>query len=170
MPRARGTQRGRSARERAGDEYSFIEKFKDLSHLIVKSKIVLPGKNVVIEFNPSKPGDYTYICLMSGHGNILIMQGVLHIKKDKRLTIKELKEAQEGNVNLYFNLVEPQSYVEQYDMIIEMLEWNTDATIELGMGEFNAWVRDRWDWQGAFLDGNMIYSTMATAKRATLGG
>jgi len=80
----------------------------------------------------------------------------------------ELVEKSDDLVSLGFDLRMPVSYVSQYDMIIEMLEWTTERTIEVGMGEFNAWVRDQWDWQVHFLTSNSGYSTMASAKNLSL--
>lgn len=87
---------------------------------------------------------------------------------EKRLAeAREVNESGDGTVNLSFRLSEPVSYIEQYDTIIEMLEWSTEQTVELAMGEFNAWVRDRWDWQTSFLSSNSAYSETATRKLAS---
>lgn len=83
----------------------------------------------------------------------------------KRLDQAEsVAESGDGTVSLGFSLRKPTSHVEEYDTIIEMLEWTTEATVELAMGEFNAWVRDRWDWQRTFLESNSMYSASATMK------
>lgn len=81
-----------------------------------------------------------------------------------------LKEAKstDGIVSMGFRIEKPVSYVEQYDTVIEMLEWTTEATIEVTMEEFNAWVRDRWDWQRGFLTSNSLYSSSATLKMQDL--
>jgi len=85
-----------------------------------------------------------------------------------RLLEERLSKARLGKVDLTFRLLEPTSYVEQYDTIIEMLEWTTETTIEVSMGEFNAWVRDRWDWQSSFLTSSSDYSATAMIKSASL--
>jgi hypothetical protein len=86
---------------------------------------------------------------------------------EKRLAQARKAEEEEGDpISLGFSLRQPVSYVEQYDTIIEMLEWSTEQTVELTMGEFNAWVRDRWDFQKSFLESNSAYSMSATRKLA----
>lgn len=65
------------------ENYDFDEKndpFKNSDLLIGYTKILAPQKMAIINFIPDKPGYYTYICLMPGHGNILKMKGILKVK------------------------------------------------------------------------------------------
>lgn len=46
--------------------------------------------------------------------------------------------------------VKPTSFMEQYDTIIEQLEWSLDSVIELDQHEFKLYVQDQWDWKQNF--------------------
>lgn len=48
--------------------------------LVAKTKVLEPGEEDTIIFKPDKPGAYTYICLMPGHGTMLGMKGILNVK------------------------------------------------------------------------------------------
>ncbi len=48
--------------------------------LVAKTKVLEPGEEDTIIFKPDKPGVYTYICLMPGHGTMLGMKGILNVK------------------------------------------------------------------------------------------
>ncbi len=65
------------------NDYEFDEAnnpFKDKKYILATSKVLAPGKATVVEFTPKKPGLYTYICLMPGHGNMMNMKGVINVK------------------------------------------------------------------------------------------
>ena len=57
-----------------------LETIKDSKDVIGLTKTLLPGQSDTIEFLPPDRGDYVYICLMPGHGDIMGMRGTLRIK------------------------------------------------------------------------------------------
>ena len=50
----------------------------------------------------------------------------------------------------HFNIPEPQSFIEEYDTVIEQLKWTEDGMIELDLHEFQRFVQDKWDWKNSF--------------------
>lgn len=54
-------------------------------------------------------------------------------------------------------LIQPQSYVKQYDQAISMLEMSVDDEIVLGANEFNQYVLDNWNWKQLFSTVNSTY-------------
>lgn len=53
----------------------------DQKYFVAKTKILNPGESDTITFKPKKPGVYTYICLMPGHGSMLGMKGYLTVQQ-----------------------------------------------------------------------------------------
>lgn len=53
---------------------------KGSADILAITKVLNPGQEDVINFSPPSAGDYVYICLMPGHGDMLGMRGVLAIK------------------------------------------------------------------------------------------
>ena len=49
--------------------------------ILAVTRVVNPGQEDVVDFSPPAPGDYVYICLMPGHGDMLGMRGVLTITR-----------------------------------------------------------------------------------------
>lgn len=49
--------------------------------ILALTRVLQPGQEDVIDFLPPTPGEYVYICLMPGHGDMLGMRGVLTISK-----------------------------------------------------------------------------------------
>ena len=47
--------------------------------ILALSRVVNPGQEDVVNFLPPAPGEYVYICLMPGHGDMLGMRGLLVI-------------------------------------------------------------------------------------------
>ena len=67
----------------------------------------------------------------------------------------------------YFSSVEikrPESHVEDYDNVIQMLEMCTDEEILLTDLEFRHYIRDQWHWQEHFLMSNSKWSASAREK------
>jgi hypothetical protein len=59
--------------------------------------------------------------------------------------------------NLYFDLSPPDDHTEDYERAISMLEMCEDETVTITATQFAAFVQDRWNWKGAFLDKNRSY-------------
>ena len=57
----------------------------------------------------------------------------------------------------------PEDHLEEYQVMVEMLEMSTDEEISLTHSEYNRYVRDRWDWRSQWLHANAPYSQTATA-------
>jgi azurin len=49
--------------------------------ILAITRVLNPGQEDVIDFLPPAPGEYVYICLMPGHGDMLGMRGVLALKR-----------------------------------------------------------------------------------------
>lgn len=57
-----------------------LGKMKSNPNVLAMTKALDPGGEDVLEFLPPKAGFYPYMCLMAGHGDMLAMKGVLHVK------------------------------------------------------------------------------------------
>jgi azurin len=49
--------------------------------ILALTRVLDPGQEDTIDFSPPAPGEYVYICLMPGHGDMLGMRGVLALKR-----------------------------------------------------------------------------------------
>lgn len=52
---------------------------KGSADILAVTRVLNPGQEDVINFSPPRPGEYVYICLMPGHGDMLGMRGLLVI-------------------------------------------------------------------------------------------
>lgn len=78
---------------------------------------------------------------------------------------KNLKQAQAGGeIVVYSELTQPQSYTASYTTAIKMLENSVDDVQELTMQEFQQYVEDQWHWKGAFLASTSFYNAKAAMK------
>ena len=57
-----------------------LEKLKLDKDIVAFSKRISPGEETTVSFTPEKPGFYPYMCTMPGHGDILGMRGIMHVK------------------------------------------------------------------------------------------
>lgn len=64
----------------------------------------------------------------------------------------------------------PQSYADQYQQVIDMLEWSTDDVINLDSQAFRAYIKDEWSWKSSFQMLSSTYSAKASAFSAAIGG
>jgi len=48
--------------------------------ILAITRVLNPGEEDVVTFKPPAAGEYVYICLMPGHGDMLGMRGVLAIR------------------------------------------------------------------------------------------
>lgn len=55
------------------------------------------------------------------------------------------------------DLVEPQTFAEDYDRAIAMAEWSVEETIDLDESEFRSYVLDEWAWRRAFAANTSSY-------------
>lgn len=57
-----------------------IASVKGSPDLLALSRILAPGMEDTITFAPPAPGDYEYVCLMPGHGDMMGMRGILAVR------------------------------------------------------------------------------------------
>ena len=62
-----------------GHNVEFAERLRGV--ILALSRVLNPGQEDVVEFSPPAPGEYVYICLMPGHGDMLGMRGILALKR-----------------------------------------------------------------------------------------
>ncbi len=58
-----------------------LESVRGSADILAISRVLNPGQEDVVEFSPPEPGEYVYICLMPGHGDMLGMRGILALKR-----------------------------------------------------------------------------------------
>lgn len=64
---------------------------------------------------------------------------------------KMIEMARRGDrIRQNVGLLEPQDHTSDYDLVIDMLEMETEDIIELTQQEFAQYVRDDWAWKGQF--------------------
>lgn len=71
--------------------------------------------------------------------------------------------------NGYWPLSFPECHLEDYDRVINMLEFSVADKVELSANDFNAYVRNNWSWRASFLNNNVGYATTAYAPLAVSG-
>jgi hypothetical protein len=57
-----------------------------------------------------------------------------------------------GQVELYLNLEQPVDHTEDYDRVLQMLDYELDEEVTLTEQEFAQYVQDDWGWKQAFAD------------------
>jgi hypothetical protein len=83
-------------------------------------------------------------------------------EKAIELTEKLLSELKEGlPVQLIIPLHLPDNHIDDFDRAIDMLSMSTGKTVNLNEGEFQMFVRNKWNWQHQFLANNAMYSATA---------
>lgn len=65
-----------------------------------------------------------------------------------------------GRIKQNMGLVEPLSYIKEYDSVISMLEMSVDDVIILTHMEFNQYVRDEWVWKNMAFTANSAYKSL----------
>ncbi|HET6150761.1 MAG TPA: hypothetical protein VFH68_24705 [Polyangia bacterium] len=59
-----------------------LSSVKGSADILAQSRVLNPGQEDVVKFSPPSPGEYVYICLMPGHGDMLGMRGIMSIIKN----------------------------------------------------------------------------------------
>jgi hypothetical protein len=80
------------------------------------------------------------------------LRAVLKSKLEELDSSKEM-EIPKGSVSV----LEPHSYLGEYDQFIDMLEMTQDETTSLSITMFNQLVRDQWSWKHDFEVTNASY-------------
>jgi hypothetical protein len=65
--------------------------------------------------------------------------------------------------NFAYKYAKPASFVDEYDRVLEMLEWETADDIRLSEDDFRHFIQDDWDWSKSFKMSSSQYT--ATASR-----
>ena len=88
------------------------------------------------------------------------------LKRLKALT-KKVKSGAAFNLSeVYADLPEVHDHIEDYDLVIKMLESAVDTQVELTSHEFNQYVNDNWAWTLTAKHNNSLYADgVASAVR-----
>lgn len=62
--------------------------------------------------------------------------------------IQEIRDG--GQISLYLDLQQPEDHTDDYDRVLEMLEFEVEETVTLTEQEFAQYVQDNWGWKNAF--------------------
>jgi hypothetical protein len=62
----------------------------------------------------------------------------------------------------------PQSYLEDYDFVIESLRFTEEETIELHEHQFKQWVMDKWNWKALSVSNKAFYDSANSAYTSKL--
>lgn len=77
------------------------------------------------------------------------------------------------SVNVPFNnslsLVVPESHVEDYDRVIDLLTYTVADKVELSIKDFEAYVRNNWTWRQSFLGTNAGYTNSLISVSGCVG-
>ncbi len=82
---------------------------------------------------------------------------VAELKELMEEALIQLNETNELDLKAVQSLVIPQTYVEQYDEAISMLEHTVENEIVLSEIEFRNYVMDKWSWSRQFGASNIRY-------------
>lgn len=61
-------------------------------------------------------------------------------------------------------LTYPENHLDDYDRVISMLEFSVADKVELTVTDFNAYVRNRWEWHRSFAGSNQAYVQYTTGS------
>jgi hypothetical protein len=84
------------------------------------------------------------------------------IEAEEKLKERLVDVANKKQFSSHLNLEYPVSHVDDYDKVLQMLEYSVDDEIVLDQGEFSAYVRNQWAWRHGFLSSNIRYGSKAT--------
>lgn len=65
-------------------------------------------------------------------------------------------------------LMEPECHIDEYENIIERINWHEEDIIELDQREFNQFILDKWDWQYSFLTTASSYSSSSSSSSSII--
>lgn len=71
-----------------------------------------------------------------------------------------LAEIRNGSkIDVYISLPVPEDHTDDYQAVIDGLEWDTRDEVELNTREFNTLVRNQWAWAPSFAANTQAYTT-----------
>lgn len=96
------------------------------------------------------------------------------IVKDARIEAKKFKDfsgdigKMPEDVMMHFGVVAqpPQSHADEYDRVIDMLDFTHEENVILNQQEFNQYVRDEWAWSRMFNETAGAYSAKFRASNS----
>jgi hypothetical protein len=93
-------------------------------------------------------------------GDVRTFRKAARILLEKTLKRVKPEDAPIGKhpTSLMVTLSAPQSYVKEYDRLIQMLEMETRDKVELTPSEFQQYVQDNWTWQHNITSNKLSYS------------
>jgi len=56
-----------------------------------------------------------------------------------------------------YDLQKPENHIEDYDVMIGMLDWETRDTVEITITDYQNIVLDKWDWKNTWMISNSKY-------------
>ena len=73
---------------------------------------------------------------------------------------RALNEAKNGGlIQRAFVLPVPEDHTEEFDTVIQMLQWDKAKTVRLGQHEFRTYVENEWGWQQSFHANTEAYTS-----------
>lgn len=74
---------------------------------------------------------------------------------------ERLAEVEAGSKpNHMIDILVPRSYADEYERVIQMLEWSQSNSVNLTHREFTQWVQDNWDWKDMHLTTANAYNKL----------
>ena len=92
------------------------------------------------------------------------------IKAESELNNKIIQIQKKEKIEPHLNVNYPTSYSDEYKKVIRMLELTSDNTVQLTANEFDAYVRNHWQWRYSFLSSNMGYINACSGAVIATGG
>lgn len=94
------------------------------------------------------------------HSEIYEEASIQYRIKAKELYEKYLADIAdpENPVPRGFPLAVPEEHLDDYDRVLSMMQWHTEATIELTQSEFQMYVQDEWGWHHSFASNSGSYT------------
>jgi hypothetical protein len=70
------------------------------------------------------------------------------------------------DINEYQVLVasKPSSHEDDYNVVIEMLEWHDEPTFKIERGQFRKYVQDKWDWKHSHNQALGMYTVQGLSR------
>lgn len=100
------------------------------------------------------------------------------IRKEHKAKVKALKEQVKKELALvekrerdgytYMRNAYPEDHGDDYEGTIRRLELLVDENVELDTNEFDAYVRNKWDWKDSFLKNNLYYAQALYSNEAAV--
>lgn len=100
------------------------------------------------------------------------LEAIVEMKKMLDEKCNELENNELPNTRLkgypLGELSVPNSSLDEYDTVLEMLKLTPDKTIVLNQDQYNCYMKDNWYWMKDFLTVNSVYSASAGLKLSSM--